>query len=309
MRTFLLRRLLFALPTLVGVTFITFLLVRSVPGDPVLSLIGQRADPETIEALRRQLGLEKPLILQYGHYLRRLSLGQWGNSLYSQRPVSQLLMEKFPNTLRLALAAMVFAIFSGLLLGIGAAIRRGSSLDATLTFLATLGLSTPVFWLGLLLIMLFAIQLSWLPASGMGGGALAYLILPALTLGIRSASYVARVTRASMLEALSMPYTTTARAKGLGQFPVVMRHSLKNALCPIITMAGLDFGSYLNGAVLTETIFGWDGLGRLAFDAILKRDYPLIMGAVLFGSILFVLINILVDISYAFLDPRIRYER
>jgi peptide/nickel transport system permease protein len=228
--------------------------------------------------------------------------------LHTKRQIADDLRQKFPNTARLALAAMLFASVIGITLGVFAAARRGTYWDRIVTLLSVGGISIPVFWLGLALMLLFAFHLRWLPPSGMGNGSLLYLILPAATLGTFSLAYIARVTRSTMLETLSQPYVATARAKGVSESTVVFKHALKNALIPIVTLIGLDLGSYLNGAVLTETIFGWDGLGRYALDGILKRDYPAIMGVVLFGAMIFVVMNLLVDISYHFLDPRVRVK-
>jgi ABC-type dipeptide/oligopeptide/nickel transport system permease component len=217
-------------------------------------------------------------------------------------------MQKFPNTLKLAVAAVLFATLGGISLGIVSAVLRGTAWDKLASIISVGGISLPVFWLGLTLMLIFGLYFRWLPPSGMGGGSPAYLVLPAVTLGTYSLAYVARITRTTMMESLSQPYVATARAKGLPERTVILKHALKNSLIPIITLIGLDLGSYLNGAVLTETIFGWDGLGRYALDGILKRDYPVIMGVVLFGAIVFVGMNLLVDLSYHILDPRVRIK-
>jgi peptide/nickel transport system permease protein len=252
--------------------------------------------------------LDKSHTYQYFMYLKRLGSGQLGQSLYTNRLVADDLLQKFPNTARLALAAMLFASVIGVSMGVFAASKRGTNWDRFVTLLSVGGISIPVFWLGLALMLLFAFYLRWLPPSGMGNGSLIHIILPAATLGTFSLSYIVRITRSSMLETLSQPYVAAARAKGLSESDVVFKHALKNALIPVVTLIGLDLGSYLNGAVLTETIFGWDGLGRYALDGILKRDYPVIMGVVLFGAVIFVTMNLLVDISYHFLDPRVRVK-
>ncbi len=218
------------------------------------------------------------------------------------------LLQKFPNTVKLALVALIFASVIGIGMGVFGAVKRGTGWDWVVTLISVSGISIPVFWLGLALMLLFAFHLQWLPPSGMGNGNLVYIVLPAVTLGTFSLSYITRVTRSAMLESLSQPYVVSARAKGLSEAEVVLKHALKNSLIPVVTLIGLDLGSYLNGAVLTETIFGWDGLGRYALEGILKRDYPVIMGVVLFGSVVFVSINLLVDISYHFLDPRVRIK-
>lgn len=308
MALFILKRLLLFIPTLLGVTLITFILMQSLPGDPVLGMAGEHANPETIARIRAELGQDRPLPLQYLGYMKLLSAGELGRSYYTNRKISDDLFEKFPNTARLAFAAMLFASTIGIGMGVFAASKRGTWWDRAVTLLSVGGISIPVFWLGLALMLLFAFYLQWLPPSGMGNGSLLYIILPAATLGTFSLSYIVRVTRSTMLETLSQPYVAAARAKGLSESSVVFKHALKNALIPVITLIGLDLGSYLNGAVLTETIFGWDGLGRYALDGILKRDYPVIMGVVLFGAVIFVTMNLLVDISYHFLDPRVRVK-
>ncbi len=309
MRSYLIRRILLAIPTILGVTLVTFLLMRSIPGDPVIGMVGERADPEVISQMRHDLGLDKPLAVQYLRYIRMLCRGELGRSHYTNRPVAESIAKKFPNTLKLAGAAVVIAMFAGLALGIMAAVTRGRFLDRLCSVTASLGIATPVFWLALLLVMLFSHALGWLPASGMGGGAPAFLILPALSLGTRSAAYLARITRSSMLEIMTQDYLRTARAKGLGEAAVTLKHAARNALIPVITLAGLDFGSYLNGAVLTETIFGWNGIGRFAMEAIMKRDYPVILGTVLIGAVAFIIVNLIVDILYAVVDPRISGSR
>ncbi len=306
MALYILKRILLFIPTLLGITLITFLLMHSLPGDPVANMVGERASAETIARIRTEIGIDRSLPVQYLLFLKRLSRGEFGRSLFTNRKVSDDLLQKFPNTLKLGVAAMLFASLFGVGLGIFSALRRGSVWDRLVTFISVGGISVPVFWLGLALMLIFAFYLRWLPPSGMGNGNFANLILPAATLGTFSLSYIARVTRSSMLESLSQPYIAAARAKGLPDSTVVLKHALKNSLIPVITLIGLDLGSYLNGAVLTETIFGWDGLGRYALDGIVKRDYPVIMGVVLFGAVVFVTLNLAVDISYSVLDPRVR---
>lgn len=308
MARYILKRVLLFIPTLLGITLITFLLMQSLPGDPVQGMAGERANPETIARIRAELGQDKPLPVQFIGYLKLLATGELGRSYYTNRKISDDLLQKFPNTVRLAIAAMLFASLFGIGMGIFAAVKQGTGWDRLVTLISVGGISIPVFWLGLALMLIFAFYLQWLPPSGMGGGSIVYIILPAATLGTFSLSYIARVTRSSMLETLSQPYVAAARAKGLSESAVVLKHALKNSLIPVVTLIGLDLGSYLNGAVLTETVFGWDGLGRYALDGILKRDYPVIMGVVLFGALVFVTMNLLVDISYHFLDPRVRVK-
>ena len=328
---YVLKRILLAIPTFLGISLIVFILMKSIPGDPVYRMVGERTSPEVIARARHLLGLDQPLYLQYGIFLkdispfrrptlRPFSLGPFrgkmlsifktpylGRSYATHQPVSRILAEKFPNSVKLALAAMVVSIFLGISLGLLAAVFRGGFFDRLATLLAIGGISTPVFWTGLVLSIILSNYLNWFPPSGMGRGALIFLVLPAITLGSRSAAYLARITRSSMLEVSSESYLTTARAKGLSERVVILKHAFRNALIPIITLAGLDFGSYLNGAVLTETIFSWDGVGRLAMNSIIRRDYPVILGCVLLGAAVFVSVNILVDISYAWIDPRIEH--
>jgi peptide/nickel transport system permease protein len=306
---YILKRIVLFIPTLLGITLITFFLIRSLPGDPVANMVGERASPETVARIRTEIGIDKAPPVQYLLYLKRLFRGELGRSLFTNRKISDDLRQKFPNTVKLALTAMFFASILGIGMGVFAAVKHGTRWDRLVTLISVGGISLPVFWLGLALMLLFAFYLRWLPPSGMGNGDLSYIILPAATLATFSLSYIARVTRSSMLESLSQPYVATARAKGLSESEVVLKHALKNSLIPIVTLIGLDLGSYLNGAVLTETIFGWDGLGRYALDGIMMRDYPVIMGVVLFGAVVFVSLNLLVDISYHFLDPRVRMKR
>ena len=306
MGLYILKRCCLFVPTLLGISLITFILIKHLPGDPVAGMVGERATPETMSRIRTELGLDKPLPYQYVLYVKRVCAGQLGRSIYTNRNIADDLVQKFPNTVKLALAAMLFASISGIGMGVISAVHRGTVWDRIVTLVSVGGISVPVFWLGLTLMLLFSFYFRWLPPSGMGNGNLAFLILPAATLATFSLSYITRITRSSMLETLSQPYVAAARAKGISETVVVLKHALKNALIPIVTLIGLDLGSYLNGAVLTETIFDWDGLGRYALDGIIKRDYPVIMGTVLFGALIFVAVNLVVDISYHFLDPRVR---
>ncbi len=306
---YILKRILLFIPTLLGITLITFFLMRTLPGDPVANMVGERATPETVARIRAEIGIDKSPPVQYLLYLKRLFRGELGRSLFTNRKILDDLFQKFPNTVKLALTAMLFASTIGIGMGVFAAVKRGTGWDRLVTLLSVGGISIPVFWLGLALMLLFAFYLRWLPPSGMGNGDPSYIILPAATLATFSLSYIARITRSTMLESLSQPYVATARAKGLTEAEVVLKHALKNSLIPVVTLIGLDLGSYLNGAVLTETIFGWDGLGRYALEGIMKRDYPVIMGVVLFGAVVFVSLNLLVDFSYHFLDPRVRTKK
>jgi peptide/nickel transport system permease protein len=309
MALYIVKRIFFFIPTLLGITLITFILMQALPGDPVENMVGERATPETIARIRSEIGMDKSRPVQYLLYLNRLARGELGRSLFTNRKISDDLIQKFPNTVKLALAAMIFASVIGIGIGVLAAAKHGTVWDRAVTLMTITGISIPVFWLGLALMLIFAFYLRWLPPSGMGTGGIAFLVLPAATLGTFSLSYIARVTRSSMLESLSQPYVAAARAKGLSEPAVVFKHALKNSFIPVVTLIGLDLGSYLNGAVLTETVFGWDGLGRYALDGIIKRDYPVIMGVVLFGALIFITMNLLVDISYHFLDPRVRMKK
>ena len=300
------RRLVATVPTLFGVLVVAFLLLNVAPGDPVAAMVGERADAATIARLRAELHLDDPLPVQFGHYVWGAVRGDFGRSYITQRPIARDLEERFPKTVQLALAAMAFAALAGITLGVLSAIRPGGAMDRVAMLLSYVGVSFLVYWVGLLLILLFAVMLRWLPPSGSGG--LAYLLLPALTLGMRSVAFLARMTRAAMLEVLSSDFIRTARAKGLSEAAVIMRHGFRNALIPVITVLGLDTGSYLTGSILTETIFGWPGLGRYVLSAIEKRDLPAIQGSILFMSLVFVLVNLVTDLVYAKADPRIAYD-
>ena len=304
---YFLKRLLQAIPVLLGVIIITFVLMYIIPGDPVVSMVGERYSEETVQRLRQELHLDDPLPLQFLRYVGNVLQGNFGNSFITGEPVAALIIEKFPNTMMLAITAMFFAILIGLTAGIMSSVRPGSFMDRGIIVLALAGISAPVFWVGLILVLVVGVMLQWLPPTGFGG--IEYLILPALTLGLRSAAYLARLTRATMLEVLSHDYIRTARSKGLPEWKVFIKHAFPNTLIPVITIIGTDFGSYLSGAVLTESIFGWPGIGRLALEAIMKRDFPVIQGTVLFMAIMFVLMNVLVDLLYGVVDPRIRLER
>jgi len=303
---FIFRRILLAIPTLVGVLIVAFLLLYVAPGDPVQAMVGERADSATIARLREELRLNDPLPVQFGHYVGGVVKGDLGRSYITNRPIIKDVLERFPKTLQLAGAAMLLATICGVTLGILSARNPGGIVDRIGLIVAYLGISFPVYWVGLLLILLFAVTLHWLPPSGFGG--LRYLVLPAIALGMRSIAFLARMTRSSMLDSLGADYVRTARAKGLGERVVVWRHALRNALIPVITVLGLDFGSYLTGSILTETVFSWPGLGRYVVNAIGRRDLPAIQGSVLFLSVVFVLVNLLTDLAYAKADPRVTYS-
>jgi ABC-type dipeptide/oligopeptide/nickel transport system permease component len=306
MTTFILRRILLSIPTLFGVLVVAFLLLYVAPGDPVEAMVGERADSATIVRLRAQLHLDDPLPARFGHYVASVVTGDLGRSYITNRPITQDIRERFPKTLQLAGAAMLMATLVGITLGVLSAMRPGGLADRFALGVAYLGISFPVYWVGLLLILLFAVTLKWLPPSGYGG--LRFLVLPALTLGMRSIAFLARMTRSAMLEALSADYVRTARAKGLNEWIVTLKHALRNAMIPVITVLGLDFGAYLTGSILTETIFSWPGIGRYVVNAITRRDLPAIQGTVLFLSTVFVLVNLITDLAYAKADPRVSFD-
>lgn len=308
MRVFLLRRLLFVLPVMWGVASFVFLIIHLLPGDPVDVMLGETASAVDRESLRRQLGLDQPLWQQYVSFARRTLQGDLGRSLHNRRPVRTLIAERLPSTALLAVAAMVVAIGMALPLGIMAALKPRSWLDALAMLLALLGVSMPNFWLGPLLILIFALQLGWLPVSGRGDGGLSYLILPAVTLGTAMLAVLTRMTRAGMLEVFREDYVRTARAKGLAEHVVICKHALSNALIPLVTLIGLQSGALLSGAVVTEMVFAWPGLGSLTIQAIQQRDYPVVQGCVLVIALIYVVVNVLTDVLYARLDPRIRFE-
>ncbi len=304
MASFLARRLLLLLPVLWGVATLVFLLIHLIPGDPVDLMLGDSAIGADREALREQLGLNDPLWKQYAQYVGGLLQGDWGTSLYSRRPVWDEIAERLPATLELMLGAMVVTIGLALPLGLLAAVRKGTWVDQTSMMFSLLGVSMPNFWLGPMLILFFSIQLDWLPVNERGG--LEHLILPSLTLGTALASILARITRSSVIETLQAEYIRTARAKGISETQILFRHALRNALIPIVTVIGLQIGVLLSGAIITETIFDWPGLGNLLISAINSRNYPLVQGCVLFIAGSYVLVNLVIDLSYAALDPRIR---
>jgi peptide/nickel transport system permease protein len=292
------------IPLLLGITFITFSLTKALPGDPVFSIVGERSSPEIIEKIRKEIGSDKSILRQYTGYVTLLSQGELGRSYYTNRKVVDEVGQKFPNTLLLAFAAMAIAVPLGVFFGFIAALNKGRAADKIITILSVSGISMPVFWSGLLLMLLFSLRLKVLPPSGTGG--LQYLVLPAITLSLPALATLIRITRVTVLDVTDMQFIRTARAKGITETAINAIHIMKNALIPVITVIGLEFGSYLNGAVLTETIFGWDGIGRYAMEGIIKRDYPVIMGCLLVGTIVFVLMNLIVDIIYHYVDPRVR---
>jgi len=302
---YILKRLLSTLPVLLGISLLLFFMLRMLPGDPAQVLAGQMASQEDIKNIRQQLGLDKSIFVQYGIFLSRLAKLDLGRSARTQNPVIKEVWARLPNTMLLAVAAITLACLFGIPAGIISAVRPYTWIDYLFTSMALFGISMPVFWLGLMLVVIFSIMLQWLPAGGTGSWK--HIVLPSFTLAAFVVAFITRITRASMIETLSQDYTTTARSKGLKEQVVIVKHALKNALIPIITVVGLQFGLLLGGAVLTETVFAWPGLGRLIVDSILARDYPVIQGTILIFGLLYILVNLVVDLLYAFIDPRIRY--
>ncbi|MER3455721.1 MAG: peptide ABC transporter permease [candidate division GAL15 bacterium] len=300
------KRVLLAFPVLLGVSGVVFVAIRLIPGDPAQIMAGQAATEEVVRQIRQSLGLDQPVPVQYLYFLRNVLRGDLGRSLFNGVPVVEELGQRFPRTVRLAVASMAVASLIGIPAGILAATRRLTWVDTLVMLVALVGVSMPVFWLGLNFILVFSVRLQWLPAFGYGTWR--HLVLPSVTLGAASAAVVARMTRSAMLEVLGQDYIRTARAKGLAERVVVHRHALRNALIPVVTILGLQLGTLLSGAVLTETVFAWPGIGRLLVEAVLARDYPVIQGTTLLIATTFVALNLTVDLLYALLDPRIRYE-
>ena len=303
---FLSRRLLLTIPVLLGVATLVFSLIHLVPGDPVQAMLGDSASPNDIADLRGRLGLNRPLYVQYGSFLKGLAKGDLGVSLRTNQPVSAAIAERLPATVELATAAMIVAVLFAIPLGILAAVRAGTHVDHVATTLALVGISMPNFWLGPLLAIVFSVTLGWLPVAGRG--TLAHLVLPAITLGAPLSAVLARMTRASVLEELRELYVLAARARGVSKARAVLRHAFRNSLIPIVTVLGLQVGAVLTGAVITETIFAWPGVGRLLIQSISFRDYPMVQGCILLIAITYVSMNLLTDVVYGLLDPRIRYE-
>ena len=306
MTRFLARRLALTLPVLLGVATLVFSLIHFIPGDPAQAMLGEAAPQADVEELRRRLGLDRPLLEQYGTFLLGLLRGDLGTSLRTGQPVTAQILERMPATVELAAAAMLVAICVSIPLGIAAAVRRGTAVDHAAMTLALTGVSVPNFWLGPLLSIVFAVELGWLPVSGRGTPQ--HLILPAVSLGAALAAILARMTRASMLEELREQYVLAARARGVPRLGAVLRHAFRNSLIPVVTLVGLQFGAVLTGAVITETIFAWPGIGRLLIQSIGFRDYPLVQGCILLIAVTYVGVNLLTDLVYGVLDPRIRYE-
>jgi peptide/nickel transport system permease protein len=306
-KRYLLQRLLFLLPTLWGALTLVFLLIHLVPGDPIEVMLGETAGAVDKEHLRRSLGLDQPLMVQYRRFLVSVLSGDLGSSLYEQSRVSDLIRARLPATLELTLCAMAVAAIISFPFAILAAINKGSWIDRVALLFSLLSLSLPNFWLGPLLMIVFSIQLGWTPVSGRGG--LDHLFLPSLTLGMGMAAILIRMLRASLLQAINADYIRSARAKGLSEKAVWVKHTLRNALLPVITIVSLQFGSLLAGSIITETVFSWPGIGRLIVQAIQTRDYPLVQGCVLIIALSYLLVNLLADILYHLADPRITYGK
>jgi peptide/nickel transport system permease protein/oligopeptide transport system permease protein len=303
MLTFVARRLLLAVPVLLGVIFAVMLTVELIPGDAVALMLGEHASPEAVAKLRDYLGLDKPMLVRYAAYVGRVARGDLGRSIQQNRPVAAELADAWPATLELTVAALLIATVAGLAAGVASAVWPNSFFDALARLGSLFGLSMPIFWTGLVLIVVFSLWLNWLPVGG--AGSLNHLVLPAVTLALPSVAMISRMTRSAVLDVLREDYVRTARAKGVGELWVLGRHALRNAFIPILTLLGLQSGQLMGGAVLTETVFAWPGLGRLMVKAIFARDYILLQGAVLVFALAFVIVNLLVDLSYGLLDPRI----
>lgn len=306
MGTYISRRLLQSLIVVWGVSVLVFFLLRLAPGDPVLMLLAESASPEQIAEARAKWGLDKPIAVQYVVFLGRALRGDLGNSLFFQQPAIEVLLERMPATLQLSAVALFFSLIVAIPVGLLSALKRDSFWDYLGTGLAMLGQAIPPYWLGIMLILLFSVNLGWLPTSGRG--TIWHLVLPAITLGSVLMALVTRLVRSGMLDVLSEDYVRTARAKGLRERTVILRHALRNILIPLVTVVGLQLGALFGGAAITESIFAWPGVGRLALQAISARDYPLVQAAVLLISVVYVFLNLAVDILYIYLDPRIRYE-
>lgn len=306
MSRYIAKRLVMLIPVIIGVTFLVFFILNLSPGDTAAMIAGEGADAETIEATRKDLGLDQPVIVQYGKYMWNLLHGDMGQSYKTKRDVFPTLMAAFPNTAKLAFWSILVAVAIALPIGIISATRQYSVIDNVGMVAALLGVATPNFWLGLMMIILFSLNLGWLPSGGMGTWK--HYIMPAITLGTGDAALITRMTRSSMLEVIRQDYIRTARAKGVPEKKVILKHALRNALIPVVTVIGLQFGSLLGGATLTETVFAWPGVGRTIVDAIKSKDTPIVMGGIVLLTITFSIVNLLVDILYAFIDPRIKAQ-
>jgi len=305
MSRYILRRLLLVIPVLIGISIFVFLIMHLTPGDPARLMLGESAPTEQLEALREEMGLNDPLPIQYLNWLKKAVRLDFGRSLRSKKLVSTEILERLPASAELAVLAVTISVLVGVPVGILSASKPNSLFDNVAMIGALSGVGMPAFWQGIMFILIFSVTPEWFPSSGRMGG-WEYYVLPALTLGTRSMASIARMTRSSMLEVLQQDYIRTATAKGLARFKVIFVHALRNALIPVITMIGLQFGSLMAGAVLTETIFAWPGIGRLVVEAINNKDFPLVQGTIMTFAIVYALVNLVVDVCYAFLDPRLR---
>lgn len=301
---YIFKRNVMLVPVLLGVTFLVYLIISLTPGDVAAMMLGQGATQESVAALRHDMGLNDPIIVQYGRYLGRLLHGDMGLSYATQKPVIEEILSRFPNTLALAFCSILVSIAISIPVGVISAVKQYSLVDNLGMVLALIGISMPSFWLGLILIIVFALGLGWFPSGG--ADHLRSIVLPALTLGVASTASIARTTRSSMLEVIRQDYIRTAKAKGLGNVSVILKHALRNALIPTLTVIGLEFGELLGGAILTETVFSWPGIGRLMVESIQRKDTPMVLGCIIVFSIAFSVVNLLIDILYAFVDPRIK---
>ena len=303
---FIAKRLVAMVPVLLGVTLVIYLIMSMAPGDPAKVILGEQATPEQIAELREEMGLNDPVLVQYARYIFNLLQGDMGNSYNSGLKCNVEIFARFPNTLRLTICAISLAVILALPIGILAAVKQNSLFDGASMFIALIGLSMPVFWLGLLLILFFSLRLGWFPSSGADGWK--SLVLPTVTLGFQQMASIARVTRSSMLEVIRADYIRTARAKGVAESKVITKHALKNALIPTVTVVGLQFGGMLGGSVMTESVYAWPGVGRLMVQSINKRDIPMVLGCVIMFSLTSSVVNLLVDVLYGFIDPRIKSQ-
>ncbi len=308
MLSYILRRLLYTIPVIWGVVTVVFILINVVPGDPARLMLGQRGDPATLAKIRADMGLDLPIYQQYFNFLKDVAKGDLGKSYRSNELVTTALIGRFKATFRLAFWAIILAALVGITAGVISAVKQYSFFDYSAMIIAISGVSAPVFWVGLLLLLAFAYNLNWVPGVGYGDGDWRYLVLPVIALGVRPAALLARLTRSCMLEVLSQDYVRTARAKGLAERVVVGRHAFRNALIPVVTILGTQISDLLSGAVLTETIFAWPGIGRLEVEALINRDFPIMRGGIIFMALVFLVANLLVDLSYGFIDPRVRYD-
>jgi peptide/nickel transport system permease protein len=302
------RRILQAIPVVIGVSLLTFILMILVPGDPVQRLLGQRASPETVTELRDRMGLNDPPISQYLTMMGNIVTGDLGRSIVTRENVATEFRNRFPVTLRLALLAMLFASVIGVAVGIISAVYQNSFIDRIAMFLTLTGISVPVFWYALIMILLVIFQWRWIPQTGIGDGSLKFYLLPAFVLGTRAAAFIARITRSAMLEIIRQDFIRTARAKGLDERIVIWKHAIRNVMIPVVTVIGLDLASFIDGAYLTEYVFNIPGLGRYGLVSLLNRDLPVMLPLVIYTALLFIVVNLLVDLLYAAIDPRIRYD-